>query len=105
MRKIRSEQRLALRLTRLLLELRLELLLLLLQQIDATKTKTHHVCGHHVREHIREAERGHLLVVAASGLAELLETLELRLSLRKISGEGIAAERSAAVCTFIHCQQ
>lgn len=58
----------------------LELLLLLLQNVQST-AKAHHVRSHHVRQHVREAKRGHLLVVTAGGSAELLQTLELGLSL------------------------
>lgn len=82
MRKVWGKERLALRLIGLLLQLRLELLLLLLEKVDTAETKTHHICSHHIREHVWEIEGGHLVVMAASSGAELLKTLQLRLRLR-----------------------
>jgi hypothetical protein len=61
----------------------LELLLLLLQDIQPS-AKAHHVRGHHIRQHVGEAKRGHLLVVATGGGTELLQTLELGLSLSEL---------------------
>jgi hypothetical protein len=80
LRQVRGEKRLALRLV-LLLQLHLELLLLL-KEIDSAQA--HHVRSHHIREHVREVERGHLGVVSARCGAELSETLELCLCLSKI---------------------
>jgi hypothetical protein len=62
----------------------LELLLLLLQDIQST-TEAHHVRSHHIRQHVGETKRSHLLVMTASGSTELLETLELGLSLSEFS--------------------
>lgn len=86
MGKIRSEERFALWLG-LLLELHLELLMLLLQQVEPTDA--HHVSGHHIRQHIRETERGHFVMMATSGSAELLKTLQLSLGLGKVSRNAI----------------
>ena len=101
MRQVRGEERLALRLVALLLQLHLErrtvrtllallyierpyleLLLLLLEQVDATKT--HHIRSHHVWQHVREAERRHLGMVSTRGCTELRKTLQLRLGLCEV---------------------
>ena len=74
-------------LVRLLLKLRLELLLLLLKEVHTTQTEAHHVCGHHVREHVREAEGHGLLVMTTSSCTELLQALELSLSLSEVRRE------------------
>ena len=74
----------------MLLKLRLELLMLLLEQVDSTKTHAHHVGSHHVWKHIWEAEGRHLVVMTTSSSTELLETLELSLSLGKIGSESSA---------------
>ena len=65
----------------------LELLMLLLQQVESTDA--HHVSGHHIRQHIRETERGHFVMMATSGSAELLKTLQLSLGLGKVSRNAI----------------
>ena len=80
----------------MLLQLHLELLLLL-KEIDSTKA--HHVRGHHIREHVREVERGHLGVVPARGSAELSKALELRLCLSKVGLRPVAC--SDSTCTTI----
>src|SRR5258706_2684650 len=90
LRQVRREKGLALRLV-LLLQLHLELLLLL-KEVDSTKA--HHVRGYHIREHIREVERGHLGVVPARGSAELSEALELRLCLSKVGLISVACSDS-----------
>lgn len=72
----------------MLLELRLELLLLLLEQVKTSKAKAHHICGHHVGQHVREAERRHLVVMSTRRSTELLKALKLSLRLSKIGSKG-----------------
>lgn len=71
----------------MLLKLRLELLLLLLQKIDAAKSKTHHICSHHVGKHIGEVKGWHLVMMSTGCCTELLEALQLGLRLSKISSK------------------
>jgi len=61
----------------------LELLSLLLKEVDSI-AEAHHVGSHHVRKHIGEAERRHLVVVTTRRSAKLLQTGELSLGLSKI---------------------
>ena len=78
-----------------MLELRLELLLLLLEKVDAAHVDAHHVRRHHVGQHVGETERCHLVVVATCRLAELLQALQLRLSLGEIRGERVVGLNAA----------
>ena len=60
---------------------------MLLEKVNSTKPKPHHVRRHHVREHVREAEGRQLLVVATSSGTELLQALKLSLSLSEVRRE------------------
>lgn len=71
--------------------------MLLLKEIDSAQA--HHVCSHHIREHVWEVERGHLGVVSARGGTELSEALELRLCLSKIGLIAVTCTDSA--CTTV----
>ena len=63
------------------------MLLLLLKEVHTAQTEAHHVCGHHVWEHVWEAERHGLLVMTTGSCTELLQALKLSLSLSKVCGE------------------
>ena len=62
--------------------------LLLLKEIDSPETEAHHICGHHIGQHIRETEGGHFVMTAGS-CTELLEASQLCLSLGKVSSERV----------------
>lgn len=74
----------------------LELLVLLLQQVVTTSVEAHHISSHNVGEHVREAERRHFLVVASGRSTELLQTLQLRLSLSKVTHPIVRPNRASA---------
>ena len=82
----------------MLLELLVELLLRL-EERDASEAQPHHVRGHHVREHVREAERRELVVVATRGSTELLEALELSLCLSEVSESSPLSSSDAVIYT------
>ena len=76
-------------------------LLLLLNEVVAANTETHHVRSHHVGQHVGEAERRKLLVVATRCCTELLQAVELGLSLRKLCRERRVLDGSANTSVLV----